>query len=84
MNKSVVSVQQIKMHTNFLNSLLEDRSTPKGKIKIEMIMLSDMLSKYGEARAKANKQDLEEVYQALKKASKLIEENDIIGEYDNE
>lgn len=68
-----VTAKKITMQTNFLNRLLEDRSTPTGKIKIELIMLNHLLENYGtESRNKATPQEAEEMQEALKKAQELI------------
>ena len=69
------SFSRIKSHANFLNSLLEDRNTPKAKIKFETIMLANMLEKFRRSKAKVPTSEMESIYKVLKKVQPIIEED---------
>ena len=69
------SFSRIKLHANFLNSLLEDRNTPKAKIKFETIMLANMLEKFRRSKAKVPTSEMESIYKVLKKVQPIIEED---------
>lgn len=68
-----VSLSKIKLQARHLNTLLEDRSTPTGKIMIETIMLNDLLEKYRATRTSKTNNELEEVYPVLKKTQKFLD-----------
>jgi len=67
-----VPIERVKMQANHVNRLLEDRTTPKGKIEIEVIMLNDMLDKSRTSRSLAPLREREELYQILKKTQSLL------------
>ena len=79
---SNITINKIKMQTNYLNSLLEDPTTQRGKIKVEMIMLTHMLENFDINQSKASAQERQEYYEALKRAQKLLTTNNIIGGFD--
>ena len=67
-----IPIERIKMQARHVNKLLEDRTTPKGKIEIEVIMLNDMLDKSRTSRSLAPMRDREELYQILKRTQTLL------------
>ena len=68
-----VTAKKITMQTNFLNNLIEDRSTPKGKIKIELMMLNHLLENYDAKRSNDTRAEKEQMQEALKKAKENID-----------
>lgn len=69
-----VSINKVLLQARYLNSLFEDRSTPKTKIYVETIMLNDLLEKYRSARSGRTDKRLDEVYPVLKKTQKFLDE----------
>ena len=67
-----VSIQKVKMQANYVNRLLEDKTTPNGLVEIEVIMLNDMLDKSRTSRSLAPLKDREELYYILKKTQTLL------------
>lgn len=69
-----VSINKVLLQAKHLNSLLEDRSTPSGKILVETIMLNDLLEKYRSTRSGKTDKRLEDIYPVLKKTQKFLDE----------
>lgn len=82
--KDNVTIQQIKMQARFLNELLDKRDTATVKIQIESIMLTDLLKKFNLRTTTASKEEIESIYQTLKKAKKYLEDKGIFGGNEDE
>lgn len=65
--------KKIMLQSKILNRLLEDPSTPRGKLLIELMLLNSMLDNFDQD--KASTRELETMTELLRKTRLLIDKN---------